>query len=224
MIEFTEEQSKVIRRAIELVRLYEPNPIIRERADAYVLMHVIPINYLVTVTDKGVSVSDSVISHAFISSDDAIPEGLRPKGEGRLRFGGLFRKYTISEGLYMSYVNLLIDLLHFFDGSLVCRHVIDHLAWSYDELLRGSSLISRITEAYGDGTSTDKALDALSRSVVVALVDFKMHKEALRGLSYETCCAINGVAGGLRRDELFAILEANEDYFYMGILKARRAQ
>lgn len=29
MIEFTEGQTRVIRRAIELVRLYEPNPLIR---------------------------------------------------------------------------------------------------------------------------------------------------------------------------------------------------
>ncbi|WP_069808376.1 hypothetical protein [Vulcanisaeta thermophila] len=216
----------IINRAIEITRRYEPNPLIREKADIFVKIHILPINELVKTTESGMEVSGNILDYVILSKDrdlGKINEYLNYHETGAISLGGLFRRRVVTEDIVKGYISMVFSLLRLFNNYLICRHVLDHLIWSYDEIMNNSSFINALKSKFNYEVEIDKTLDGLSKLLVTALLDFKygygefIRVRKIRKLSYGEYVVIRHLIDNLHDNEKFILIEANEDYFYLGI-------
>lgn len=218
-------RNNIINRAVEITRLYEPNSLIRERADVFVKIHILPVNELVSIENNNIKVSETAIDYAILrKSIDNANEYLNYHETGNISLGGVFRGRKVTEDVVNAYTNNILSLLRLFNGYLICRHVIDHLLWAYDELTNNSSFINYLKSLYKSEVEIDRVLNGLSKLVVSSILDFKygyeefirVHK--IRKLNYGEYVTINNLMNKLLNGEGLILIEANEDYFYLGII------
>jgi len=219
--------SNVIDNAIMKVRAYEPNSLIRERADVFVRIHVVPTEQLIRVSGGKIEPTAYILDTYVIGNSVVkIREYLNNHEFGKIRIGKLMDKTLDKDPkLITDYIALLINVLRTFQGYLICRHVLDHIVWAYDEVVGENAMINRFRAVFPDDRTIDKALNETSKFLVTEVVDFYnglrrwVQHGDLRKPSYTQYLVINTVLESLRNDENLVTLEANEDYYYLGIIK-----
>ncbi|ADN51448.1 hypothetical protein [Vulcanisaeta distributa] len=218
--------NSIIENAITKVRLFEPNSLIREKADVFVKIHLVPTDQLIKI-ERGVIIPSAyIIDLALIGpSVTRIKDYLNTHEGGPLTLGRRVGKVRNKEQLIINYINLVIRTLRFFNNYFVCRHVLDHVAWAYDEVMNNSAVIKLFRDEFRDDKEVDKALNELSKHVVAVITDFYdglrswvLNNESRRP-SYTQYFVVNEVLRRLSTGEYLVVIEANVDYYYLGLLK-----
>ncbi|WP_054849902.1 hypothetical protein [Vulcanisaeta sp. JCM 14467] len=218
--------NSIIENAITKVRLFEPNSLIREKADMFVKIHLIPINQLIKVEEGSIVPTTYIIDLALIGpSVTRIMDYLNMHEGGSLTFGRRVGKARNKEQLITNYIELIIKTLRFFNNYFVCRHVLDHVAWAYDEVMNNNAVVRLFRDVFKDDKEVDKVLNEISKHIVVSVTDFYnglrkwILNNELRRPSYIQYFIVNEVLRKLLPNEYLIIAEANEDYFYIGLLR-----
>ncbi len=217
---------KVIDNAIIKLKLYEPNPLIREKAEIFIKMHILPTFNLLTLINDKIEPQAYVLDIALVGKKiknlqtylDMHTEELR----GFERFVGkaLERNPQFAD----EYITLLIQTLKFLGDVTLCRRVVDYIIWSYDEIYNKGQFIQKMKTYFGNEHNVSKAMYEFSKFVVSMTVDFNNGlKSYLIGKnsrpSYGEYIVVSALLKNMNEEEAFFSVEANEDYFYMGILK-----
>lgn len=218
--------NKVINNAISKVRLFEPNSLIRERADLFVKIHIIPVNQLVRIENGMIIPVAYIIDLAVIShSVVRIKDYLEMHESDELSLGKRVGKAKNKDLLVTNYIDLIIRTLRFFNDYFICRHVLDHVAWAYDEIIGNSAVINLFKREFRDDREVDKALNELSKHIIASIMDFYngvrmwVLNHELRRPSYTQYFIVNEILKKLSLNEHLTVVEANEDYFYLGLFK-----
>ena len=218
--------NSIVENAINKVRLFEPNPLIRERADIFVKIHLVPVNQLIKVENGTIIPTTYIIDLALIGpSVTRIMDYLNMHEAGSLALGRKMGRARDKERLITSYMELIMKTLRFFNNYFVCRHVLDHIAWAYDEVVGNNTVIKLFKDEFRDDREVDKALNELSKRLITSIIDFYdglrrwVLDNELRRPSYTQYFIVNEVLRRLSSNEYLVIIEANEDYFYLGLLR-----
>ena len=218
--------NSIVENAINKIRLFEPNPLIRERADIFVKIHLVPVNQLIKVENGTIIPTTYIIDLALIGhSVTRIVNYLNMHEEGSLALGKKIGRVRDKERLVTSYIELIMKTLRFFNNYFVCRHVLDHIAWAYDEVVGNNTVIKLFKDEFRDDREVDKALNELSKRLIMSIIDFYnglrrwVLNNELRRPSYTQYFIVNEVLRRLSPNEHLVIIEANEDYFYLGLLR-----
>lgn len=218
--------NSIIENAITKVRLFEPNSLIREKADVFVKMHLVPTDQLIKI-ERGVIIPNAyIIDLALIGpSVMRIKDYLDMHEGGSLALGRRVGKVRNKEQLVANYIDLVMRTLRFFNNYFVCRHVLDHVAWAYDEVMNNSAVIELFRSEFRNDREVDKALNELSKHMVAVITDFYnglrswVINNELRRPSYIQYFIVNEVLKRLSANEYLVVIEANEDYYYLGLLR-----
>ena len=218
--------NSIIENAINKVKLFEPNPLIRERADIFVKIHLVPVNQLIRIENGIITPVTYIIDLALIGpSVTRIVDYLNVHEEGSLVLGRKIGRARGKERLVTSYIELIMKTLRFFNNYFVCRHVLDHIAWAYDEVVGNNTVIKLFKDEFKDDREIDRALNELSKRLITSIIDFYgglrrwVLNSELRKPSYTQYFIVNEVLSKLSLNEHLVIIEANEDYFYLGLLR-----
>ncbi|WP_243665914.1 hypothetical protein [Vulcanisaeta sp. JCM 16159] len=126
----TSIMNSIIEGAVAKVRLFEPNSLIRERADLFIKIHIVPMEQLVRVERGALVPTAYIIDLSLIGpSVMRIEDYLKMREDGSLTLGRKLGKARNKEQLVVNYVELIIKALRFFNGYFICRHVLDHIVW-----------------------------------------------------------------------------------------------
>ncbi|WP_054853581.1 hypothetical protein [Vulcanisaeta distributa] len=218
--------NSIIENAITKVRLFEPNSLIRERADIFVKIHLVPMDQLIKIEKGAIIPSAYIIDLALIGPSVArVKEYLDMHEDGSLTLGRRMGKVKNKEQLLINYIDLVMRTLRFFNNYFVCRHVLDHVAWAYDEVMNNSAVIKLFRDELRDNKEVDKALNELSKHMVAVITDFYnglrswVLNNELRRPSYTQYFIVNEILKRLLVSEYLVVIEANEDYYYLGLLR-----
>ncbi|WP_054844468.1 hypothetical protein [Vulcanisaeta souniana] len=219
--------NNIIDNAITKVKLFEPNSLIREKADLFVKIHLVPTEQLIKI-EKGVVIPTTyIIDLAVISppSVTRIKDYLDMHEKDSLSLGRRMSNVKDRERLITDYIDLIIGTLRFFKDYFICRHVLDHIVWAYDEIMNNNTVIGLFRNKFKDDREVDKVLNELSKHVVASITDFYsglrkwVLSNELRKPSYTQYFIVNEVLRRLSPNEYLIVIEANEDYFYLGLLR-----
>ncbi|MFP3236237.1 MAG: hypothetical protein RXR10_02155 [Vulcanisaeta sp.] len=132
------------------VRAYEPNSLIREGADVFVRIHVVPTEQLIRVSGGKVELTAYILDTYVIGNGVVkIREYLNNHEFGKIRIGRLMEKALDKDPkLITEYIAFLIKRT--FRGYLICRHVLDHIVWAYDEIAGENAMINRFRAVLRD--------------------------------------------------------------------------
>jgi len=217
---------KVIDNAIIKLKMYEPNPLIREKAEVFIKMHLLPTLNLLTVRDGNVEAQAYVLDIALVGKNVKDLKNYLNKHTNELKGFERFVSKALrnSPEFIDEYINILIRILRFLGDMALCRRVVDYIIWSYDEIYNKGQLISKMKSYFGDEHKVSKAMYEFSKFVVSMVVDFNEGlKNYISGKdsrpTYGEFLVVSSLLKYLDEEECFFAVEANEDYFYMGILK-----
>jgi len=218
--------TKVIDNAIIKLKLYEPNPLIREKAEVFIKMHLLPTFNLLTVRDDKIEAQAYVLDIALVGKNVKDLKNYLDMHTDELKdFERFVSKALRNDPEFIDeYINTLIRILRFLGDMALCRRVVDYIIWSYDEMYNKGQLISKMKSYFGDEHKVSKAMYEFSKFVVSMVVDFNNGlKNYISGKksrpSYGEFLVVSSLLKYLDEKECFFAVEANEDYFYMGIVK-----
>ncbi len=226
IVKNTNIPGEIIERAITKVRLFEPNSLIREKADLFVKIHILPINQLISIEGNTIRPTEYLLDIALLNpSIVRINEYLSMYEKGRLSIGRIMDKITNKELLAINYIDLILKALREFNNTFICRHVLDHIVWAYDEIMNNEAVIKLFKDSLKDERTVDKALNELSKRAITSIIDFYnglrrwVLKNELKKPTYTQYFFVNEILRRLKPNEYLIVVEANEDYFYVGLIK-----
>ena len=218
--------NKIIENAINKVKLFESSSLIKEKADVFIKIHLVPMDQLIKIEGGVVIPNTYMVDLALIGpSVVRIKDYLNMHEDGSLTLGRRMDRVRSKKQLTINYIDLMLRTLRFFDNYFVCRHVLDHIAWAYDEVMNSSSVIKLFKDEFRDDKEVDKALNELSKHMVTVITAFYnglrrwVLNNKLKKPSYTQYFMINEVLKRLAVNEYLAVIEVDEDYYYLGLLK-----
>ncbi|WP_243665913.1 hypothetical protein [Vulcanisaeta sp. JCM 16159] len=96
---------------------------------------------------------------------------------------------------------------------------------AYDEALNNGATIRLFKNEFKDDREVDKALNELSKHIIASITDFYnglrtwILNNELKRPSYTQYFIIHEILRRLLPNENLVVIEANEDYFYLGLLR-----
>ena len=195
------ELDELVRNAINLVRARDPSSRVRENADLFIKIHIVPIKEFIEIDDNNVRVKINTEGKLIIKGASIILSNIKPC-KPRIK-----KEYLPLLNIYLTYEMKLLTMFH---GYLLCNDALNYLMWAYDNAINGY-LINELVNHGIKEKNIIKALNEIFNTTACDLtnyilgiqtyVDHEMLKEVLR--------KING--------SMFIILKLSDDCIYLGL-------
>ncbi|WP_243665915.1 hypothetical protein [Vulcanisaeta sp. JCM 16159] len=195
------ELNELINNAINLAKTHDPSSRVRENAELFIKIHIVPIDAFIEFTNGGIRVKINVeggliIKEALTLIGDIKPCRARLKEE--------------HSQLLNPYLNYEMKLLTMFRGYLLCGDVLNYLIWAYDQVM-GRHLVSELVSRGVKGRSIIKMLNELFNAITCNLVNYVLGSKA--HADHEL---IGNILKDLRNSTLI-LLRLNDDCTYAGL-------
>ncbi|GAB6945799.1 hypothetical protein [Vulcanisaeta sp. JCM 14467] len=195
------ELDELIRNAINLVRARDPSSRVRENADLFIKVHIVPIKEFIEINDNNVRVKINTEGKLIIKGISIISSNIKPC-KPRIK-----KEYLPLLNIYLTYEVRLLTMFH---DYLLCNDALNYLMWAYDNAINGH-LINELVNRGIKEKNIIKALNEIFNTIICDLtnyilgiqtyVDHEMLKEVLR--------KING--------SMLIILKLSDDCIYLGL-------
>lgn len=142
-LELPQHLMALVSNAIGLVRRYGVSSRVRENAELFVKIHIVPMNEMVRLNGKSINLLINALRTYAIGLDDATLNVIVGQGVYCSR-----RRGANAHAHYRDYVNSVIALLSMFAGYFIMGDVLNYLILSYEQL-SNKPLISRSCRGNG---------------------------------------------------------------------------
>jgi len=204
-LQLPDELKNLVNSATELIRKYAPNSRVRENADLFAKVHIVPIDEFVEINGNirvKVNAIETLAYKGHLSN--VLIADLKPcKGIVKDKYNQLLNMYVVH----------VSNILTLFRKYLICGDVLNYLLWAYDKS-KGEILIRQVINDYGiNERSIMKILNKLFNMLICTITNNVLNKRYLHEMDVLSLGPLNDLS-----DKVLILIKVSEDCIYIGYL------
>ena len=196
------ELNELIERAVDLVRARDPSSRVRENADLFIKVHIVPVKDFLEINGNNVKVRVNTEGKLIIKGTSIVMSDAKPC-KPRVR-----REYL---PLLNTYLNYEVRLLIMFHNYLLCNDVLNYLMWAYDNAANRQLINDLINHGIKEGKII-RALNELFNVTTCNLINYVLGTQTY--IDHEPLREIFRKIN----DSMLIILKLSDDCTYLGLI------